>query len=136
MGQQQILLIVLSVILVGIAIAVGITMFQSQARQSNIDAILADLNNLGSMAYQYRIRPASMGGGDNSYVGFNTYFTNLPAGMKANSNATYTCAGTDVTADEVRIKSVSTQDATIERWVLVNEAGVMSIHTTLPAFTE
>ncbi len=35
MGTQQILLIVLSVIIVGIAVAVGITMFNQQAENSN-----------------------------------------------------------------------------------------------------
>lgn len=84
MGQQQILLIVLSVILVGIAIAVGITMFQAQAEQSNLDAIYLDLNNAGAQAYQYRIRPVSMGGGGGSYVNFE-----IPAGMVDNENAEY-----------------------------------------------
>ena len=133
MGQQQILLIVLSVILVGIAIAVGITMFQSQAAQSNIDAMIADLNNLGAQAYQYYIRPVSMGGGGNSYTGFHTYFTNLPTGMKSNSNAVYTCVVGDILGEgaaagsAVRIKAVSALDAAVIRWVLVNDNGAMSI---------
>lgn len=85
MGQQQILLIVLSVILVGIAIAVGINMFQAQAQQSNVDNMVNDLNNLASNAYQYYIRPQSMGGGGNDWdpngttpEGVVTYLHTLP----------------------------------------------------------
>ena len=92
MGQQQILLIVLSVILVGIAIAVGITMFRAQARNSNLDGIISDLNNLGNMAYQYKIRPTGMMGGGGFYDGFdeeNTgYYANLPEEMQQTDNVT------------------------------------------------
>ncbi len=67
MGQQQLLLIILGVIIVGVAIAVGISMFSGQSIQSNKDAILSDLNNLGADSYQFKIRPSSMGGGNGTY---------------------------------------------------------------------
>ena len=57
MGQQQLLLIILGVIIVGIAIAVGLSLFSAQSVQSNSDAIINDLNNLAAQAYQFRIRP-------------------------------------------------------------------------------
>ena len=88
MGQQQLLLIILGVIIVGIAIAVGLSLFSAQSVQANKDAIINDLNNLAAYAYQYKIRPASMGGGGNSYVGLA-----LPAKMSSNDNATYTADG-------------------------------------------
>ena len=69
MGQQQLLLIILGVIIVGIAIAVGITMFSAQAISSNKDAILADINNIGADAFQHKIRPCAMGGGGGVYDG-------------------------------------------------------------------
>ena len=53
MGQQQLLLIVLGVIIVGIAIAVGISMFKSNAQSSNRDQVINDLNNLAAKAQQY-----------------------------------------------------------------------------------
>ncbi len=43
-----------------------------------------DLSILASAAYQYRLRPTSMGGGQGSYLGFV-----IPKKMKANENATY-----------------------------------------------
>jgi hypothetical protein len=66
MGTQQILLIVLSVIIVGAAIAVGITMFNNQSYSSNKAAIAADAQNFASQVVQYYKTPASQGGGDRS----------------------------------------------------------------------
>ncbi len=84
MGQQQLLLIILGVIIVGIAIAVGITMFSAGSVQSAKDAIINDLNNLAANAYQYRIRPASMGGGAGAYTGYT-----IPIKLVTTENATY-----------------------------------------------
>ena len=66
MGTQQILLIVLSVIIVGAAIAVGITMFNNQSYSANKSAIAADAQNFASQVVQYYKTPASQGGGDRS----------------------------------------------------------------------
>ena len=52
--------------------------------ESNIDAVINDLNNLSAFAYQYRIRPKSMGGGEGSYTGLK-----LPEKMTKNVNASY-----------------------------------------------
>ena len=84
MGQQQLLLIILGVIIVGIAIAVGLSLFSAQSVQANKDAITNDLNNLAANAYQYRIRPSSMGGGSNSYAGYT-----IPTKLRTNENASY-----------------------------------------------
>ena len=89
MGQQQLLLIILGVIIVGIAIAVGLSLFSAQSVQSNRDAIINDLNNLAAQAYQFRIRPSSMGGGQGDYTTFA-----IPSKMKTNENGTYTSAPT------------------------------------------
>ena len=62
MGTQQILLIVLSVIIVGVAIAVGITMFSNQAYNGNQQAVASELQNYGSQAIQYYKTPTSQGG--------------------------------------------------------------------------
>ena len=94
MGQQQLLLIILGVIVVGIAIAVGITMFSASSLQSNKDAIVNDLNNLAADAYQYRIRPLTMGGGGGKYTNYS-----VPTKLQSNDNGSYlsTATATDVT---------------------------------------
>ncbi|MDP4115147.1 MAG: hypothetical protein Q8903_03385 [Bacteroidota bacterium] len=92
MGQQQLLLIVLGVIVVGIAIVVGINLFNSNAVESNRNAIVADLNNLAAKAIQYYKTPTAMGGGGNSFVGYV-----IPTGLGSTANGTFTIstAGTD-----------------------------------------
>ncbi|MBZ0200929.1 MAG: hypothetical protein K8H86_13745 [Ignavibacteriaceae bacterium] len=86
MGQQQLLLIVLGVIIVGIAIVVGINLFQAQSVNANRDAVYADLNNLGAMAQGFYRKPTSMGGGSNTFTGF---VATLPANLKTTDNGTY-----------------------------------------------
>ncbi len=88
MGQQQLLLIILGVIIVGIAIAVGITMFTASATSANRDAVINDLNNLAAMAQQYYRRPLSMAGGGNE-------FTNwvIPPQLDETANGTYALSG-------------------------------------------
>jgi len=70
MGQQQLLLIILGVIIVGIAVAGGISLFKSQAVGQNRDAVWADLTQLGARAQAYHRRPSSLGGGGKSFFGF------------------------------------------------------------------
>lgn len=67
MGQQQLLLIILGVIIVGIAVAVGITMFTAGARDANRDQVVNDLVNLAARAQQFYRRPVAMGGGQQSF---------------------------------------------------------------------
>jgi hypothetical protein len=84
MGQQQLLLIVLGVIVVGIAIVVGINLFNANAVASNRDGVVSDLHNLGAMAQQYYKKPASMGGGGNTFTGWT-----IPTGLSTTANGAY-----------------------------------------------
>ena len=70
MGQQQLLLIVLGVIIVGIAVVVGINLFNANAEESAKDTIISEGTNLGALAQQYYKKPVAMGGGGNSFTGF------------------------------------------------------------------
>ncbi len=99
MGQQQLLLIILGVIVVGIAVAVGITMFSDNAVSANRDAVSNDLVNLAARAQQYYRRPAALGGGGNSFAGLTNdatglaKLTNMPGGKNANGTYTIATAG-------------------------------------------
>ncbi len=90
MGQQQLLLIVLGVIIVGIAIVVGFNSFQSSATSTNRDAVIKDLLTLCAKGQEYYKKPASLVGGNNSYTGFT-----MPIGTSTTANGT---ASTTVTA--------------------------------------
>ena len=88
MGQQQLLLIVLGVIVVGIAVVVGINLFNANAESSTQDSIVSQATNIGAMAQQYYKKPTSMGGGGNSFVGFES--TPIPAQLTSSTDATFT----------------------------------------------
>ncbi len=107
MGQQQLLLIVLGVIIVGIAIVVGINLFNANSVSANRDAVISDLNNLAAQAHQYYMRPTSMGGGGNSYTGWDITKT----GLSSTPNGAYTAT---VAADQVTLTGTGVQkvDAT------------------------
>ena len=85
MGQQQLLLIVLGVIVVGIAVVVGINLFTANAVSSNRDGVVADLNNLGTMAQQHYRKPTSMGGGGYTFTGWT-----VPNELDTTPNGIYT----------------------------------------------
>jgi Tfp pilus assembly protein PilE len=103
MGQQQLLLIVLGVIVVGIAVVVGINLFNANAVSSNRDGVVSDLNNLGAMAQQYYKKPTSMGGGGNTFTGWT-----LPAELDTTANGNYTVT---VSAQSVTIQGYGTENA-------------------------
>jgi Tfp pilus assembly protein PilE len=84
MGQQQLLLIVLGVIIVGVAIAVGVNQFKSSAVDSNRQAIVSDLLNLGAKAQRYYRTPTTLGGGGQDFNGFT-----LNTLDQSNSNGAY-----------------------------------------------
>ncbi|OGU34682.1 MAG: hypothetical protein A2068_08515 [Ignavibacteria bacterium GWB2_35_6b] len=84
MGQQQLLLIVLGVIIVGIAVVVGINVFTASSVQANKDGLTADVVNLGSMAQQYYRKPTALGGGGNTFTGWT-----LPGTLDTTGNGTY-----------------------------------------------
>ena len=89
MGQQQLLLIILGVIIVGIAVAVGITMFTGGARDANRDQVINDLVNLSAKSQQFYRRPFAMGGGGNSFVNFQ-----LTIADTGNANGSYSVTST------------------------------------------
>lgn len=84
MGQQQLLLIVLGVIIVGIAVVVGINVFTASSEEAAKDAIVADCTTIGAMAQQYYKKPTELGGGGGSFAGFT-----VPTLLAENANGTY-----------------------------------------------
>ena len=72
MGQQQLLLIVLGVIIVGVAIVVGINMFSKGAINAEADRLVQEVNSVASQAASYWRKPAQMGGGGRTFAGVTT----------------------------------------------------------------
>jgi hypothetical protein len=70
MGQQQLLLIVLGVIIVGVAVVVGINLFSTNSRLEEGDNISIEAQAIAHMAIIYYKKPKSTGGGGRSFLGF------------------------------------------------------------------
>ena len=104
MGQQQLLLIVLGVIIVGIAVVVGINLFNANATNANRDGVISDLNNLGAMAQQYYKKPREMGGGNKTFMGWD-----VPSQLLNTANGSYMA---DVQANQVIITGTGTEVVT------------------------
>lgn len=67
MGQQQLLLVILVTIIVGIATVVAINVFGTSAESANRDAVRQDVLTIAAAAQGWYIKPKMMGGGGNSF---------------------------------------------------------------------
>jgi hypothetical protein len=99
MGQQQLLLIVLGVIIVGIAVVVGINLFNANAEESSKDTIVSEGTNLGALAQQFFKKPIALGGGGNTFTngGPSGNGFEIPTTLATTPTATWTAALTDTT---------------------------------------
>jgi hypothetical protein len=115
MGQQQLLLEILGVILVAFAVAIGLSLFSAQAIQANKTAIFNDLNQIAAYANHYRVSTTSMGGGQGSYAGFR-----VPVTMTFTENAAFSSTAT---ATAVTITAKSLMDSANTITVVLDHAG-------------
>ena len=117
MGQQQLLLIVLGVIVVGIAVVVGINLFNANAETSAQDSLVSQGTNMGALAQQYYKKPVAMGGGGNTFTNgpngtnFGNYFSNLPLNLRTSSDANWEIVAPVVTDSQV-VLTATPLDAT------------------------
>ena len=99
MGQQQLLLIVLGVIVVGIAVAIGINIFTESAAQANFDAVMSDMLRIASNAQQWYMKPSSLGGGGRTFASISLANINIsPSNANGDFSLSNIAAGSfDVT---------------------------------------
>jgi len=62
MGQQQLLLLVLGIVIVGLAVVVGINAFGENQKRANADALVNDGLRIASDIQAYALKPAQFGG--------------------------------------------------------------------------
>ncbi|MEX0894761.1 MAG: hypothetical protein WDZ36_03290 [Balneolaceae bacterium] len=107
MGQQQLLLVILVTIIVGIATVVAINTFGSAADAAAQDAVRQDLAQIAASAQGYYMRPAMLGGGGRDFNGIT--FENITFGAASlsadlltasNSNGTYTFSAPAADSDD------------------------------------
>ena len=84
MGQQQILLIVLGLVVIGIAVAVGMSLFRAHAISSKRDILTNETIDMAAQAISYYKRAREFGGGGKSFIGWE-----IPAQVQNTINGSY-----------------------------------------------
>ena len=60
MGQQQLLLLVLGIVIVGLAVVVGIQAFGENQKKANTDAVVNDAIRIASDAQAWALKPGRL----------------------------------------------------------------------------
>lgn len=70
MGSQQLLLIVLGIILVGLAVIAGYGIAKDYLENTNREQLISSIYDLGLMAQQHYKKDVSIGGGGGTFTGW------------------------------------------------------------------
>lgn len=122
MGQQQLLLIVLGVIIVGIAVLIGIALFSQNSIEHKRALLINEGLTVANNARNYFSKPKTYGGGENSFLNYQ-----IPNNFQKSPNGTYdissvtpdkieiTGTGNDIISGNnyVKVKFIVTKDSTI-----------------------
>lgn len=119
MGQQQLLLIVLGVIIVGIAVVLGIAIFRQSAIDQKRDMLINEGITVANNAREYFHKPNTYGGGQYTFTGWE-----IPSQLLTTANGSYTAivspnsveitgTGNEMVsgADLVEVKFIVTRDS-------------------------
>ena len=124
MGQQQLLLLVIGVIIVGIAVLAGFSAMETKLKQSAADNLVDRNLAIATDAVYWKTKRDPFSGGNAEYSGLAT------DGMQTLFLGEETHNGifkiTNATADELEITSVSLRYPTIGVRTLVREYGIVS----------
>ncbi len=103
MGQQQLLLLALGVLVIGIAVVVAISVFTVSAIESNREAVIIDLTNIALIAQQYYRKATILTGGSNTFTGWT-----IPPALLQTSNMS-TAVTASVAAQTVSLVGLGTE---------------------------
>lgn len=101
MDRKQPLILILAVALFGGAIAAAIWVFSEKNVRVRRDAIVTECLRIAADARQYRLRPATLGGGGGAYRGYV-----LPAALRSTGYARYE-AVPDSAGDTLRLSATA-----------------------------
>ena len=101
MGQQQLLLIVLGIILVGIAVVVGINVFTANSIEKKRDMLVSQCLTLASMAQKHYRVPIALAGGGRSFENWD-----VPITLKNTEIGSFAAVST---ADDVIITAIGNE---------------------------
>jgi hypothetical protein len=103
MGQNQILIIAISILIIGISILAGTGFFTDDETETNKKAMINDVNHIAMNATRYYRRIGALGGGGYSYLGYA-----LPGGYRSNLNGSYSV--NPLSQSALQIRGVSSKD--------------------------
>ncbi len=121
MGQQQLALLLLGVLIVGTVIAVSIGQFGSNNIKSNKEGIAASLRALAANASRYRQKRATHSGEKGSFSGFT-----VPANLAEDDYGRYYLRGIPDTV-QVTIAAKSSFDSVWTAILTLDSSGASSI---------
>ncbi|NWF88808.1 MAG: hypothetical protein HXY50_05010 [Ignavibacteriaceae bacterium] len=105
MGQQQLLLILLGLVVIGIAIAIGINLFRAHAISSKRDILTNETIDMAAQAISYYKRAREFGGGGKSFLGWQ-----IPSQVQNTINGSYIIS--QIYSDSVVLVATGTEIVT------------------------
>ncbi len=105
MGQQQLLLIVLGLVVIAIAVVIGISLFRAHAISSKRDILTNETIDMAAQAISYYKRTREFGGGGKSFIGWQ-----IPPQLQNTINGSYVID--QINKDEVVIIATGTEVVT------------------------
>ena len=105
MGQQQLLLILLGIVVIAIAVAMGISLFRAHAISSKRDILTNETIDMAAQAIGYYKRAREFGGGGKSFIGWQ-----IPPQLQNTVNGSYVID--EINKDEVVIIATGTEVVT------------------------
>ena len=132
MGQQQLLLLVLGIVIVGLAVVVGIQAFGENQKKANSDALVNDVVRIASDAQAWNLKPTAFGGGNGAFTGLD--FADLgyaaTSGVYSNLNGRFDLAVNSAT--QITIRGCDSQTGFNNLiTAVVNGTGPANIATTV-----
>lgn len=124
MGQQQLLLIVLGVIIVGIAVLLGIVIFRQNSIDQKRDLLINEGLTVANNAREYFYKPVTYGGGGYSFDGWQ-----IPSQMVTSANGSYTFTANPTSVEIVGTGNelVSGTDLVQVRFIVTSDSVVTVI---------
>lgn len=113
MGSQQLLIIAVGIVIVGLMIYSGFLIIQTYFENSNRDQLIATINDVGVMAQQYVKKPIEQGGGGGTFTGWllPTDLSSTDAGkIRAtitNNRINLVATGTELGMDKVSVVRIT-----------------------------
>jgi len=133
MGQQQLLLIILASLITGAAVLLGVNLFQQNAGQANMDAVMQDCLIFAAKTKAWYNRPSFMGGGGHDFTAISFVNLGYAADPYVNENGSYSFGS--ITANSVELigdgKESLDGDTTPLKVIVTVSAGTAPLVTTI-----